>query len=566
MAKKIDSSLLDKAIIFATKAHKNMERRGKNIPYIVHPLEVVSIIATMTDDQELLAAGALHDVVEDTDVTIEEIEKEFGPRVAELVRSESEVPIPNMKEEDSWVMRKEQAFERLKKASRDGKIVALGDKLSNARAMYLDYQKIGDKLWDRFHVKDPKLHEWHYRGLADALKDLEGMGAYTSFTRIIDELFLYCNQEFKIEDKGNNVVSIRGEFNRQNSLKLEEMLVKGNEYTIDFENVTKINYAGLRTLIRMRNKGIKFFICNASRKVVREFYTTGAYAFISITAKPTSINMNTLTESGDGYTAVSYFSNDNDTMVKIYEPYVPLQKVEREKRVAKETFLLGIPTPLTGQIIKVDNRYGITFERILTKKSYARLLSENPDKYDELAKNFANITKLLHTTKCDTLVFSSQKDIYRRLVNKADYLDDTQKKAVNNFIDSIEDVETCLHGDFHFGNVIRTEDGEDLFIDMADFAYGCPLFDIGVLYLMSTTMDDAQIERLYHCKKELTTKFWKSFVKYYFGVNSENELKEIEDKVKPYAAMITFMFAGLNGPKPWMLELINNWIVAPYKK
>ena len=92
-------------------------------------------------------------------------------------------------EEESWKERKQFAIDRLKKLSRDGKIVALGDKLSNARAILRDYHEKGDKIWDIFHIKDPKDHEWHYRGLADSLKELDGTEAYTEFVKILDELF-----------------------------------------------------------------------------------------------------------------------------------------------------------------------------------------------------------------------------------------------------------------------------------------------------------------------------------------------------------------------------------------
>ena len=86
----LDTQLLDRAIIFAVRAHAGTERRGKGFPYIVHPMEAVEIVATMTADQELLAAAALHDTVEDTDITIEQIRAEFGDRVASLVAAESE--------------------------------------------------------------------------------------------------------------------------------------------------------------------------------------------------------------------------------------------------------------------------------------------------------------------------------------------------------------------------------------------------------------------------------------------------------------------------------------------
>ena len=187
--KPLDTALLDRAIIFAVKAHSGTERRGKGYPYIVHPLEAVEIVATMTADQELLAAAALHDTVEDTDVTVEQIREEFGNRVASLVADESDEMPAGVSEEDSWHSRKQAAIDRLARASREAKMVALGDKLSNMRAIARDYAVQGDALWNLFHAKDPKDHEWHYRGLADSLRELEDTFAFQEFQQLINQVF-----------------------------------------------------------------------------------------------------------------------------------------------------------------------------------------------------------------------------------------------------------------------------------------------------------------------------------------------------------------------------------------
>ena len=185
----MDTSLLDKAIVFAVKAHEGTERKGKGFPYIVHPLEAVSIAATMTNDQELLAAAALHDTVEDTDVTLRVLEREFGKRVANLVEAESDIEFEGKTREESWRLRKEEAITRLSSAENDVKIVALADKLSNIRAIYRDYQAIGDEVWNLFCVKDKPSHEWHFRGLARALASLKSTIAYKEFAWTIDQIF-----------------------------------------------------------------------------------------------------------------------------------------------------------------------------------------------------------------------------------------------------------------------------------------------------------------------------------------------------------------------------------------
>lgn len=188
MKQHIDTSLLDRAITFAVKAHQGMERKGKGFPYIVHPMEAVCIVATMTNDQELLAAAALHDVIEDTDTTADDLKKEFGECVAMLVEAESEDKTGGSKAE-TWHQRKQDTLDRLRNADLDIKIVALGDKLSNMRAIAHDYAVLGDELWNRFTVKDPAEHAWRYHALAEALNDLSDTDAYKEFHTLVNKTF-----------------------------------------------------------------------------------------------------------------------------------------------------------------------------------------------------------------------------------------------------------------------------------------------------------------------------------------------------------------------------------------
>lgn len=183
--KEIDSSFLDQAIQFAVQSHAGTARRGKDLPYIVHPLEAMAIAATMTSDQEILAAAVLHDVVEDTDVTLDEIRARFGDRVARLVETESDRRVDGM----DWRTRKEESLRRLREASRDEKIVALGDKLSNMRAIARDYTTKGEAFWNLFHIKEKAVHAWRYHALLDAFSDLSDTYACQEFKYLVDLIF-----------------------------------------------------------------------------------------------------------------------------------------------------------------------------------------------------------------------------------------------------------------------------------------------------------------------------------------------------------------------------------------
>ena len=182
----LETGFFDKALSFAADAHSGTERRGKGYPYIIHPMEAAAIVATITNDPEMLAAAILHDTVEDTDVTIEQIRERFGDRVATLVQHETAPLDPSM----TWRQRKTVQAEQLKAAPHDSKVVALGDKLSNMRGIAWDFRQIGDEVWKRFHAPNGKSDvEWYYRSLADALSELSNTVAYQEYIRLLEETF-----------------------------------------------------------------------------------------------------------------------------------------------------------------------------------------------------------------------------------------------------------------------------------------------------------------------------------------------------------------------------------------
>ncbi len=183
-------SLLDRAIIFATRAHSGTYRKGTNIPYIVHPIEAAAIVATITSDPDMIAAAVLHDVVEDTDATVEEIRFFFNDRIARLVEAESENKRKDLPPQDTWMIRKMETLEFLRDtADREAKILALADKLSNMRAIHRDQMTVGDKLWERFNEKRKEKHGWMYRQVADALSELSDTFAWQEYDTLVKETF-----------------------------------------------------------------------------------------------------------------------------------------------------------------------------------------------------------------------------------------------------------------------------------------------------------------------------------------------------------------------------------------
>jgi (p)ppGpp synthase/HD superfamily hydrolase len=138
--------MIFKAIEFAAKAHAGQYRKGTKIPYIVHPLSVAKILIEHGCPEHIVIAGILHDTIEDTSATLDQIREIFGPAVTDLVETASE---PD--KSDTWENRKEHTIEHLKTLPHAAVILALADKLDNIRAIRDDLERNSEGLWDRFN-------------------------------------------------------------------------------------------------------------------------------------------------------------------------------------------------------------------------------------------------------------------------------------------------------------------------------------------------------------------------------------------------------------------------------
>ena len=182
--------LVSEAIAFAVRAHDGMRRKKSEAPYILHPMEAAVIVGTMTHDQNMIAAAALHDVVEDASITIEEIEERFGKRVRELVQSETENKRADLPPSETWRVRKEETLAGLKETEDIGVLMVwLGDKLANMRSIYRDWKVEGDAMWQRFNQKDPKEQSWYYRSIVTLTQRLSDTSAWLEYKTLTELVF-----------------------------------------------------------------------------------------------------------------------------------------------------------------------------------------------------------------------------------------------------------------------------------------------------------------------------------------------------------------------------------------
>jgi len=175
--------VIEKALQIAAKAHVKQRRKGSDIPYIVHPVAVGMILMKAGYNETLIAAGILHDTVEDTDLSLQDIEQEFGSKIAEIVGGCSE-PDKSL----TWDLRKTHTIEYLKNAPNDIRAVACADKLHNIRSITDDYKRIGNEIWSKFNAGKEK-QEWYYTQIVESLRYQNSFPLVEELEEAVHQLF-----------------------------------------------------------------------------------------------------------------------------------------------------------------------------------------------------------------------------------------------------------------------------------------------------------------------------------------------------------------------------------------
>ena len=243
--------------------------------------------------------------------------------------------------------------------------------------------------------------------------------------------------------------------------------------------------------------------------------------------------------SGGGANGESYdHKTDPSVMLKLYFPGKIQQPLD-EMFLARKVFDLGIPTPEPGEyVVTEDGRYGIRFKRIPNKISYSRATGDHPEKVKQYAEEFAQMCLQLHATHIDTTQFENVKNCYFSLLAYNPFFTAEEKEKLSQFIASVPDEDTAIHGDLQFSNAIFA-DGKQYFIDLGDFCFGNHLFDVGMVYLCCVLSDEAFVKETFHMDKSTSIRFWESFAFAYFG--REHSLKDIEAKIRPLAGLKTLI-------------------------
>lgn len=251
-------------------------------------------------------------------------------------------------------------------------------------------------------------------------------------------------------------------------------------------------------------------------------------------------------QSGEGGTAVTYKHKCRNSLAKLYNPGFEADTARDEFQIARTVYDTGIPTPEPIRLVTDGERLGAEYEFIPGKRSFARILSEEPEREAEIALAFAKAGRLLHSTHADTSSIPSIKDVLRHFYLYNDCVTEEYNRRALAFLDDVPDSDTCLHGDFHIGNII-TDGQRTLWIDVGQFCRGVPEWDLGWFWTMSHSLGDRRADFLLHMTQSALVSFWNVFLPAYLGTMDTKATEDYTRRILPYYAVkVPFMFSLLN--------------------
>lgn len=260
------------------------------------------------------------------------------------------------------------------------------------------------------------------------------------------------------------------------------------------------------------------------------------------------INIEDYVKTGEGGQGVAYTHKTDKRLVKLYNPGFEADVALEEFKAASAMYEIGVPTPRPYRMVTDGERVGAEYELVENKRSFARIISQEPDKMEEVSLTFARVARELHSIKADTAKLPSMKKRMQEFYLKEGVVPGFLRDRVLPILDSIPDTPICLHGDMQIGNII-TDGRRNLWIDIGQCAYGVPEWDISLCWRVSQIADPKMTDNLFHLTPEQMKQHWNIFAPAYYGL-APQEMGSIIKRILPYAAIKSAYMYYLTFHKP----------------
>ena len=336
---------------------------------------------------------------------------------------------------------------------------------------------------------------------------------------------------------GKLTIALSGHVDSANAPQIEKEIGElrdrhpHEEMVLDMEELEYISSAGLRVILRLRKAEQKLSLVNVSSAVYEILEMTGFAEMLPVQKAYRRLSVDGCEVIGQGANGKVY-RLDPDTIIKVYYNPDSLPDIQRERELARKAFVLGIPTAIPYDVVKVGDGYGSVFE-LLNAKSFSKLLLANPDKMDTYVGLYVDLLKTIHSTHVKPGEMPRMKDVaigWGEFLR--DYLTKEQGDKLCALIQAVPERDTMLHGDYHTNNLMMQGD-EVLLIDMDTLCVGHPIFELASMYqgfVGFGELDHSVTLKFLGLDYQTTGEFWRRSLKRYLNNADDETVNTVERK------------------------------------
>ena len=334
-------------------------------------------------------------------------------------------------------------------------------------------------------------------------------------------------------------VGLQGHIDSNNAADVEAEITEARSsgdiknVVIDMQDLQYISSAGLRILLRLKKIYPELRVVNVSSEVYEVLNITGFTEMMNVQKAYRELSVEGCEVIGQGANGKVY-RIDADTIVKVYFKPDALPDIERERELARTALILGIPTAIPYDIVKIGEGYGSVFE-LLNAKSFAKLIQDDPGKTDEVIAMSVDLLKKIHGTLVNPDKMPDMKKVAQNWAAfLKDYLPEENFNKLVSLVDGVPEDLHMLHGDYHLKNIML-QDEEVLLIDMDTLCTGHPVFEFASIfnaYQGYSELDHDNMMQFLGIPYETGAHIWEKTLELYFDGRSREELEEIADKAK----------------------------------
>ncbi len=339
-------------------------------------------------------------------------------------------------------------------------------------------------------------------------------------------------------NRPHEYIRLSGRLDAENAQRSEDALraalaEAGAPYVIDADGLEYVSSAGLRVVLRLMHDFEGLRIVNVRPEVYEIFDMTGFTQMLPVERRLRRVELDGCELIGCGSNA-SVYRLDAETALKVFGPNAAPEDILNERENARLALILGLPTAISYEVVKVGGGYGSVFE-LLTAEPLSKILANEPERFEECAEVFASLLKKIHSTREPSgRLPQVKRGVLERAESLRPLLAEEDADKLVSLISAVPDADTLVHGDYHPGNIM-IQNGEVLLIDMDTLSVGRPIFELGFIYnalLGYYEVDREAVKAFQGFDYDTSARLFARTLELYLGTKCPHKLEEVKSKAR----------------------------------